>query len=122
MKVLDHRFQVKPLSANRMFARKGRTTFKTADYNHFQEELYDELKGVEWCFGKEEVNVIVHAGLSNRGADIDNVIKPLLDTLQSIYEDFNDNKVYGIVLCKDIVPKGEEYLHVTITERKSDED
>lgn len=78
--------------------------------------------GTPWPFSNEEVIVLATAGLSNRGADIDNVIKPLLDTLQCIYEDFNDNKVYGIYLIKDIVPKGEEYLDVTVTERKMDED
>ena len=34
---------------------------------------------------------------------------------------FNDNKVYGIYLIKDIVPKGEEYMDVTVTERNKDE-
>lgn len=70
--------------------------------------------GEEWPFGKDEVIFLVVAGLSNRGADLDNVIKPLLDTFQSLFEDFNDNKVYGVYLMKDIVPKGEEYLEVTI--------
>ena len=64
---------------------------------------------------------LVTAGLSNRGADIDNVIKPLLDTFQSIYEDFNDNKVYGIYLMKDIVPKGEEYLDVSVRKVNDEE-
>ena len=75
--------------------------------------------GVDWPFGSDKVIFLVVAGLSNRGADIDNVIKPLLDTFQSMYEDFNDNKVYGVYLLKDIVPKGEEYLDVTI--RKLDD-
>ena len=78
--------------------------------------------GTPWPFSNAEVIVLATAGLSNRGADIDNIIKPLLDTLQSIYDEFNDNKVYGIYLIKDIVPKGEEYLDVTVTERKMDED
>lgn len=97
-----------------MFNRRGRTTFKSAEYLAYQNEIRDELMGVDWPFGKDEVIFLVQAGLSNRGADIDNVIKPLLDTFQSLYEDFNDNKVYGVYLMKDIVPKGEEYLDVTI--------
>lgn len=104
-----------------MFNRRGRQTFKSAEYNAFQEEIRECLLGVPWPFESDQVAVLVTAGLSNRGADIDNVIKPLLDTLQSIYEDFNDNKVYGIYLVKDIVPKGEEYLEVII-ERITDED
>ena len=104
-----------------MFNRKGRTTFKSREYLEYQEDIKNELLGTDWPFGKEEVIVLVTAGLSNRGADIDNVIKPLLDTLQSLYEEFNDNKVYGIYLIKDIVPKGEEYMDVTVTERNKDE-
>lgn len=89
-------------------------TYKSSDYLKFQNDIRDVLMGEPWPFGKDEVVFLVAAGLSNRGADIDNVIKPLLDTFQSIYEDFNDNKVYGVYLIKDIVPKGEEYLDVTI--------
>lgn len=97
-----------------MFNRRGRTTFKSAEYLAYQNEIRDELMGVDWPFGKEQVFFSVVAGVSNRGADIDNVIKPLLDTFQSMYEDFNDNKVYAVHLVKDIVPKGEEYLSVVI--------
>jgi len=56
----------------------------------------------------------VEAGLSNRAADIDNVIKPLLDTFQHIYEEFNDNKVYYVELQKIIVPKGQEFIRVRV--------
>ena len=70
--------------------------------------------GTEWEFGTDQVVFEVTAGLSNRGADLDNVIKPVLDTYQSIYDEFNDNKVYKIKLTKDIVQKGEEYLDVKI--------
>lgn len=76
--------------------------------------------GIDWPFGKEQVMFSVVAGLSTRGADLDNIIKPLLDTYQSIYTDFNDNKVYGIHLVKDIVPKGEEYLSVLVGKVKDD--
>ena len=62
----------------------------------------------------------ITAGLSNRGADLDNVMKPLFDTYQSIYSDFNDNKVYHIEAFKDIVKKGEEYIDVTIKEWKDE--
>jgi Holliday junction resolvase RusA-like endonuclease len=98
-----------------MFAKKGRITFKTADYNKFQEEIRDQLMGVEWPFEDGPVSFEVTAGLSNRGADLDNIIKPLLDTYQTIYDGFNDNKVYHVELYKAIVPKGEEFLTVGIS-------
>lgn len=62
------------------------------------------------------------AGLSNRGADIDNVIKPLLDTYQNVFEEFNDNKVYYLEMHKDIVKKGSEYLSVTMKEYNQPKD
>ena len=70
--------------------------------------------GTSWPFGDSMVSFDVVAGLSNRAADLDNVIKPVLDTFQSIYEEFNDNKVYEIHLTKEIVPKGDEYLEVSV--------
>lgn len=120
MKQLQHRYEIKPLSANRMFARKGRTTFKTTDYQQYQETMRDQLMEDErvWPFGTSQVIFLVTAGVSNRGSDLDNLIKPLLDTYQGIFPEFNDNKVYGIYLIKDIVSKGSEYIEVTV--RKMD--
>ena len=66
------------------------------------------------------VSFHVEAGFSARQADLDNIIKPLLDTFQRIYEEFNDNKVYYVELNKKIVPKGEEYLWVRIKFHTSD--
>ena len=57
---------------------------------------------------------LVTAAVSAKQQDLDNVIKPLLDTYQQMYDEFNDNKVYGIYLMKDIVPKGEEYIEVSV--------
>lgn len=111
-------FQMKPLSANRMFVRKNRTTFKTADYKQFQEEMALILMGAEWPFQDKPVLFIVYAGLSNRASDLDNIIKPLLDTYQSIFEEFNDKTVQGIILQRDRVKRGGEYLWVRIAETK----
>ena len=84
---------------------------------HFQNEVRDEMMDVNWPFGKQQVKFKVIAGLSNRGADLDNINKPLFDTFQNVFEDFNDNKVYEIHLVKDIVRKGEEYIDVEIQTR-----
>ena len=111
---LEKRLTVKPLSANAMFWKRGKLTKKTSQYEAYQEEIREELKGLEWPFGTELVSFHVEAGLSARQADLDNIIKPLLDTLQGIYEDFNDNKVYYIELHKTIIPKGEEYLDLRV--------
>jgi Holliday junction resolvase RusA-like endonuclease len=99
-----------------MFGKKGKTTFKTREYQEYQENIRDYLLGEEWPFSDSLVQFTIDAGLSNRGADIDNVIKPLLDTYQGMFEEFNDNKVYQIEITKNIVKKGEEYLTVTVEE------
>lgn len=111
---------MKPLSANKMFGHRGKTTFKTKDYLDYQHEIRDEIRQEaeddEWPFASSYVKFTITAGLSNRGADLDNILKPLFDTYQSIYTNFNDNKVYLIKATKDIVKKGEEYLEVTVEE------
>lgn len=93
---------------------------KTADYKRYQEEIrtiitFTDGDNFNWPFEKDErVFFNVHAGLSNKAADLDNIIKPLLDTYQSMYDNFNDKNVYGIALHKQLVPKGDEYLDVSI--------
>ena len=57
-------------------------------------------------------------GLSNKLSDLDNVIKPLLDTYQTVYPSFNDNTVNKITMTKDMVKKGQEYLDVTVYPNK----
>ena len=113
--VMENLFQMKPLSANRMFVRKGRTTYKTADYKRFQEEMAMILMGETWDFKDSPVHFIVYAGLSNKASDLDNIIKPLLDTYQNIFEEFNDKTVQGIILQRDRVKRGREYLWVRVT-------
>ena len=84
-------------------------------YTQYQNKLKEELQGVEWPFEDSDfLEFEIIAGVSNRRADLDNVVKPLLDTYQIIFEKFNDNKVYTIVLHKHITDKGKEYLHVKV--------
>lgn len=113
MKILKHTFKIKPLSANQMTYRNK--AIKSVKYVEYQNELRDELQGVEWPFEKsDQLEFDIIAGVSNKMADLDNVVKPLLDTYQGIFEEFNDNKVYHITLDKQIVAKGNEYLFVKV--------
>ena len=78
-----------------------------------------------WPFGESMVSFDFKVGLSNRGADLDNIIKPILDTFQAVFtvdekKQFNDNKVYHLEMHKEIVPKGDEFIEVTV--RKMDVD
>ena len=89
-------------------------SIKQRQYIEYQNELRDEVRGVAWPFGDDQVYFYIVAGFSNRGADLDNVIKPLFDTYQGIFEEFNDNKVYYAELHKTIVAKGKEFLYVRV--------
>ena len=89
-------------------------SIKQKQYIDYQNELRDEILDMEWPFGDDQVTFFIVAGFSNRGADLDNVLKPLFDTYQGIFEEFNDNKVYHAELHKTIVPKGREFLYVRI--------
>ena len=112
--MIDIKLNVKPLSANSMYYNIGRHKKRTRDYNDYQLALLDELRDTTWPFGSEQVAVFVEAGLSARQADLDNILKPLLDTLQGIFNEFNDNKCYYIEATKKIVPKGDEYIGLRI--------
>ena len=94
---------------------------KTSQYLAYQNEVRDLMMDVSWPFGTDMVKFWIKAGFSARQADLDNILKPLFDTFQNVFDDFNDNKVYLIEAHKDIVPKGEEYVHVKI-ERLENED
>ena len=89
-------------------------------YVEFQNSVRDEMMGVVWPFGLDPLILKVTAGFSSRGGDLDNILKPLLDTYQGIFKDFNDNKIYKIIAKKTIVKKGEEFFDVDI-ERYIDE-
>jgi Holliday junction resolvase RusA-like endonuclease len=91
-------------------------TIKQKVYLEYQNELRDEMMGQQWPFGSDLVTFFIVAGFSNKGADLDNVLKPLFDTYQGIFEEFNDNKVYHSELHKVIMPKGKEFLYVKISE------
>lgn len=91
-------------------------TLKQRVYLDYQNELRDEMQGKEWPFALDLVSFFIVAGFSNKGADLDNVLKPLFDTYQGIFEEFNDNKVYHTELHKAIMPKGKEFLYVRVSE------
>ena len=112
---MELKLNVKPLSANKMFYRNKN---KTVEYRQYQEEVRDEMMGVTWPFSNERVTFIIKVGLSSKVADLDNVLKPLLDTWQTMYDEFNDKMVYRIEAEKELVDKGKEYLHVRVIQNE----
>ena len=97
-----------------------RNKSKTSEYIAYQEEfnhcviLESGTDKPVWPFGTEQVRFDIEAGLSSKLADLDNVLKPLFDTYQSIYEEFNDKTVYEIHATKVLVARGDEYVSVEV--------
>lgn len=99
------RIDVKPLSVNESW--KGRR-FKTDKYKRYESLVYLLLPNVS--IPKDcKLKLIIEAGFSSKGSDLDNVIKPFQDILQKRYK-FNDSQIYEIAARKVIVKKGSEYI------------
>ncbi len=95
---------VKALSINAAF--KGRR-FKTAEYGIYQKFVLAYLPKMN--IGKAPYELMITFGLSSRGNDLDNCLKPFIDCLVKKY-DFDDRQIYSIIAKKEIVKKKEEYI------------
>lgn len=103
------RINIKPLSVNEAW--KGHR-YKTDKYNSYLMTVYILLPSLD-VPKKEKLKLSVEFGLSSKGADIDNPLKPFVDILQKRYN-FNDNRIYELNVKKEIVPKGKEYIDFEI--------
>lgn len=109
------RSPVKPLSMNQAYMGRKR---KTVLYKRYEKALLALLPAMHV---PEVGELVLHirADFSNKRMDIDNCLKPFIDILQMQYN-FNDNRIYCIIVKKNIVPKGEEGMFFKITEWKDD--
>lgn len=99
-----NRLKIKPISVNDCW--QGRR-FKTPVYTSFEHEMTYLLPKLKVPSGKLLLRLTV--GVSSKAADVDNVIKPILDILQKKYG-FNDKLIYGMDIWKEDVKKGEEFV------------
>lgn len=104
------RIDIKPLSSNETW--RGRR-FKTPKYKQYEKSVMTLLPKIDVPQGLLELHLTF--GMSSKGSDWDNPIKPFQDILQKKY-DFNDNRVYKAVILKEIVKKGEEFIDFEIKE------
>ncbi len=102
------KISVKPLSVNQCW--KGQR-YKTDDYKKYEKILLYTLPKINIPEGKLKISFVF--GFSNSGADIDNILKPLIDILSKKYG-FNDNRIYEQVAKKEIVKKGQEFFEFEI--------
>jgi Holliday junction resolvase RusA-like endonuclease len=106
------RVKIKPLSVNQCWQGKK---FKTPKYKAYERELMFKLKPLDIPKGKLKVYLVF--GVSSKLADIDNPVKAFIDVLQKFYK-FNDRDIYKMLVVKEDVKKGEEYVDFKIIEYK----
>lgn len=102
------RIDIKPLSVNRCW--QGRR-FKTPEYKAYETELLYKLPKLK--VGKEKLKLTIIVGFSNKKSDLDNICKPFQDIIQRAYS-FDDSQIYKLIMTKEIVPKGKEYIDFEI--------
>ena len=103
------KINIRPLSVNRVWA--GRR-FKTQDYKDYEHELSLLLPN-DLKIPSGELTVGIVWGFSSRASDVDNPTKPFIDVLQKKYG-FNDKQIVNLILKKEYVKKGEEFIAFTI--------
>jgi Holliday junction resolvase RusA-like endonuclease len=95
---------IKPLSVNEAW--RGRK-YKTPKYKQYERDL---LISLPKKFKEDYTELYIKIGVSSL-FDIDNCLKPLIDVLQKKYG-FNDRYIKKLVVEKEIVKKGGEYIEI----------
>ena len=104
-----NKLRIKPLSTNQCWQGKR---FSTPAYKSYIQEMLYILPKINVPQSKQ-LFLYIEVGFSSKLADIDNVLKPFIDCLQKKYG-FNDRDIYELQVVKEIVKKGEEYVHFDI--------
>ena len=103
-----HKINIKPISTNEAW--KGRR-FKSDLYKKYERDLLFLLP--KCTLPEGQLRLTICFNLSNSNNDIDNSLKPFIDVLQKKYG-FNDNKIYELIVKKQIVKKGLESVLFSI--------
>ena len=104
--MIEINLKVKPLSVNQAW--KGRR-FKTDKYKDYERLVLRELPDLE-IVNFTELHLTF--GMSKL-SDIDNPAKLIIDLLQKKYN-VNDRSLMKLVIIKDIVKKGNEYIKINV--------
>lgn len=109
MKKIDLVIHVDPLSANQMYI-KGRTI--SQKYQVYKILVANQIKQSKYTY-KRPIKVDIVVGLKNHKIrDVDNILKPLLDTLESLYYFEDDCLIYDLQIRK--IPSKSNVLYITI--------
>lgn len=109
-----NKIDIKPLSVNRAW--KGRR-FKTEAYSKYREDMYLLLPKID--VPEPPIGLMVEFGVSNKGADIDNPLKPLLDSFKDKYG-IDDKHIYQLLVKKTITKKGQEFINFDFYDIKNE--
>lgn len=105
------KINISALSVNKCW--QGRR-YKTKDYIQYEKSMLFLLPKFDLSkYNKIEVKIVFY--FSNKMSDIDWPIKPTLDILQK-KRNFNDNKIYSLIVAKVIVAKGNEWIGIEVWE------
>ena len=104
------KINIKPLTVNQVWQGKR---FKTPAYKGYEKGALILMPRMDVPPGK--LRLTITAGLSNAASDIDNIAKPFIDILQKKYG-FNDKLIYQLILNKQIVKKGDEFMEFEFEE------
>lgn len=107
------RINIKPLSVNEAWQGKR---FKTKKYTKYERDVLLMLPKVK--ISDVPMALYIKFGFSNKMSDVDNPVKCFVDCLQKKYG-FNDRNIYRMVLVKELVKKGDEYIEFEIKELTS---
>lgn len=111
---LDVTVQCRALSTNKMSGR--RKTYETKEYLSYRDLIARKFGGHYGIQPNQKFRLRIEVGFSNRASDLDNVMKPLLDSMTaSMDDDFDDKQIYEIVAHKRLVKKGQEYIRVKMS-------
>jgi len=102
------RINIKPLSVNQVWQGKR---FKTRKYTNYEKDMLHLLKTFK--IPKSPLKIKITWGFSSKLSDIDNPTKRFLDILQKKYG-FDDRDIYELILKKEIVKKGDEFINFEI--------
>ena len=104
------KINIKPLSVNEAWQGKR---FNTKKYKQYEKDVLLMLPKVK--INDVPMTLIINFGFSNKASDIDNPVKCFVDCLQKKYG-FNDKNIYRMILVKELVKKGDEYIEFNIKE------
>lgn len=107
------RINIIPLSVNGAWQGKR---FKTPRYKKFEADLLLCLPNKRYVFDKNaKLKVKYIFGFSSKLSDLANPEKLVTDILCKKYG-FDDRQIYEMLLIKEIVPKGAEFIDFEIIE------